>query len=149
MNHRKMQEKILTCHDTELPDDERQAITAHLESCKECREILSRWERIGTVLSRTEMPAPSENFVNRVMAHLPWEEPASEPAQWPWPFPRWAIPAIGYAFAIFLFFAALLPEEPLVNTGAVLLANVPQETQWTFSGEPPEISTLLAVKEGK
>lgn len=150
MNHREIQEKALAFHDAELSGPERREIADHLASCEKCREALSRWEKIGKVLSTAEMPAPSENFVSQVMSRLPREEePAEEPLEWSLPFFRWAIPAIGYAFAIFLFFAALLHQEPLVNAGTVLLDGVPQEAQWTFSEEAPGINDLLIVKEVK
>jgi len=150
MNHRKIQEKILTYRDAELPGNERREIDAHLAACEKCRGLLKRWEKIGGALSTVPFPAPSEEFVRQVMARLPEnEEPAEETVSWPWPFLRWAVPATGYAFAIFLFFAALLHEEPVVNAGTVLLDSVPQESQWTFSEETPGINTLLIVKEEK
>lgn len=150
MDHKTYQEKLLAFRDAELSDEERRKIAAHAEQCAECRAVLDAWGRLGTVLSRTAMPAASKSFVDGVMGRLArMEEPEPEPARPAW-FPNWLFPALGYAFAFFLMFAAITHPNarPLVNTETVLLTYTSQGSEWTFSKEPADIIKIVGMKEG-
>jgi hypothetical protein len=67
--------------------------------------------------------------------------------------PEWLFPVLGYSFALFLMFVAIMHWEPTMNntphTEAVLLTSIPQGAQWTYAQEMPEINKLLDTREEK
>ena len=148
MIHRDIEEKIFNFYDSEFSDEDRRMVTAHTQTCPACRELLLRAEKITTGLSRAGMPESSERFVNSVMARIQnLESQVRAPEKRRASSLEWLFPALGYALAFALMFFVISEREPAVNTGEVLLADVPQETQWTFSKEPPEIYKLMGIKE--
>lgn len=156
MDHGQIKEKLFQISDAEFPSEERQTLLAHLQSCGECRkraESLSRWQKL---LSQSGLPEPSEAFVSRVMARIPL--PEKPPVRsfrvrraWPWgDILKRGFPALGYALALVVIGLALIPRESLaVSTDAMLLVSTPQEIQWTFAPETPEIQDMFGIeKEG-
>ncbi len=150
MDHEAIKERLLLLNDREWAEGERQEITAHLQSCIECRKTLERWQRIQSVLARSQRLGPSEVFVDGVMSRLAAREAAQEQGtlRRPWAFPNWLFPALGYGFAFLLMMIAIESREAPMNTAAVLLADVPRSSQWTFVHEQPDFNQLLgATKE--
>ena len=156
MNHEAVKDKLLAFQDAELPEEERREIAAHLGSCEACRGVLKQWELIGAMLAGAVSAEPSRAFVGRVMNRLAALEEAQTARAPLLPFPRWFLPAIGYAFAFFLMFLAIShppearlaasgPRAAAVNTETVLLADIPQTSQWTFSAEPADLPNLVEV----
>ena len=148
MKHEEIRDTLLSFYDPELPGPERLEITDHLKSCQDCRNRLKHWKSLQAGLSQTAMPEPSEAFVRGVMSGIArLGEAVPEPEPWFLPFLRWLVPAAGYAFAVFLIFIAILHQEPVFNTETVLLADVPENAQWSFVPESPKISNLISIKE--
>lgn len=148
MNHNQIKEKLSAFFDRELPEEERSEIALHSRSCSECRKVLEDWARLRTAFSEIEKPEPSENFVESVMDRLEVEEltALSVPRERS-SILRWLVPAFGYAFALFLVFAAVTPQEPSVDTGTVLLSEVSEGAQWAFGNEPLDLGKLLNGEE--
>ncbi len=150
MVHEIIKEKLWMFYDPELSESDRKQIASHLESCRECRRALERWQKIQGVLSRPQDRPPSEVFVGEVMNRLAAPEAGREPgrASRQWELPQWLFPALGYGFAFFLMMVAIETRQAPVNTEAVLLADVPSSTQWTFAKEQPDVHQLWSsVKE--
>lgn len=150
MEHQEIREKLAAFRDPETGEEERREMTAHLETCEECRGIFSRWERISSALARTPMPAPSEAFVDRVMDRIhAFEQPEEAAAVRPaWGLPRWMMMALGYGLGIFLMVLAIEQRQLTVNSDSVLLSDVPQNAQWSFAAQPPESGQVFgAAKE--
>jgi len=151
MKHQNIEEKLLAFYDSELPPIEHEEVAKHLAICKDCQSVLENWEIVRRAVSRQAVPKPSENFVHKVMTKLVDLEEAKEKSLLFPALAKWLFPAIGYTFAIFIMFAAILHWEPVMNgetsTETVLLANVPQALRWTFSDEEPRINKLLDLNE--
>ncbi len=145
MDHQNIKEKLWAYRDFEISGPEQQEIFTHLQSCRECSFELNRLQTLGTKLKRIALAAPSEFFVRKVMDRLGDLEEAAKPML-KWAFMDWLLPLTGYAFAFFLMFLAISHREAPVNASAVLLADVPQGAQWTFSSEAPDINKLLGVQ---
>lgn len=153
MNHKKMQEKILSFDDPETSVQERQEITAHLEHCALCRDLLDRWRGIHTALVSARPLTSSQHFVEKVMRRLSdLEMEAKRPAPAKPPAIGWLYPVLGYSFALLLMFAAIAHWEPYLygrngapSTENVLLSSVPQSEQFFFVKEPPEINYLFEL----
>lgn len=153
MNHKKIQEKLSAFREGELEGRERQEIAGHLSQCGECRLRLEQWGRIRAVLSQAAVTGDGENFVEQTMVRLQALDREAAPAfRVSFQLPKWLYPAVGYAFALMMVFVAIIAREPILNveanTETVLLSDVPQDAQWTFSGETPGINELFEVKEG-
>ncbi|MBI4388104.1 MAG: zf-HC2 domain-containing protein [Candidatus Omnitrophica bacterium] len=149
MDHQSIKEKLLSYKDPELSTAEREQITLHLTSCEDCRSAFARWEAVRSKFKALPSARSSEAFVNQVMARLDALEKV-EPTivvSEQRPFLRWLLPLTGYAFAFFLMILAITHQEQQVNTDAVLLADVPQASQWTFSMETPDTSRLLGIQK--
>ena len=143
MNHQSWKEKIACFHDPELPESERREIAEHLSACEECTGLLKQWKNLRTSFKTVSLPQSSGFFVNAVMGRLadlesPREAEPAKPSVL-----NWLLPAIGYAFAFCLMFVAISQREAPINTSAVLLSDVPQSSQWTFSAEPPDVGGLV------
>ncbi len=142
MNHETLKEKVLAYRDRELAGEELKAVETHLPVCEECRGILKKWETLGGLFSRPVSSGDSEFFVRQVMTRLARrEQPA--PAVRRWAFLDWLFPALGYGFAIALMAVAIGQREPLINTESVLLADMPQTSQWAFTPEPAGVNEIL------
>ena len=142
MNHEIMKEKVLIYRDRELAVQERKEIEGHLPACEECRGILKRWNRFGGLFSRAALPGDSEAFTRRVMARLArQDEPALALRRWA--FLDWLFPTLGYGFAIALMAVAIAHREPFVSAESVLLADMPQNSQWAFTSEPAGVHEIL------
>lgn len=142
MNHEIIKEKVLVYRDRELPEEERKQVERHLPVCEECRGILKRWDMLGGLFSRAASPGDSEAFVRNVMARLAQQdEPA--PLIRHWAFLDWLFPTLGYGFAIALMAVAIAHREPLVSAESVLLADMPQNSQWAITPEPAGSHEIL------
>lgn len=143
MNHEIMKEKVQAFRDAELPQEERTEIEKHLPLCEECRGILKRAEALGAAMMRASADGgPSDVFVRQVMTRLArMDQP--EPAPRGPVFLRWLFPALGYSFALLLMFVAIAHREPYINTESVLLADIPQNSQWAFSSEPAGVDDVM------
>ena len=142
MNHENIKEKLLAFYDKELLEAERQELKEHVTSCQECAEILKRWEAASSALSKIKLPEESDFFVRRVMNRIDeLERPVVPEPKVSW-IPRWVAPVFGYGFAVILMILAISYREPAWSTEAVLIADMPQESQWMFSAEDPE-STMF------
>ena len=143
MNHEILKEKVPAFRDAELPEEERKEIDQHLPVCGECRGILKKTEVLGATISRVSADdGLSEVFVRQVMTRLAClDQPAVAPRR---PvFLDWLFPALGYGFAIVLMFVAIAHREPFVTTESVLLADMPQNSQWAFSSEPAGVDEVM------
>ena len=151
MNHESIKEKLFLYFDPETSDNERREINSHTDSCEECRLLLKRWEQIHNGLSKSPAPALSspDFFTSRVMQRLDaLENPAEEEKVPAKSFvPQWLLPTLGYAFAFMLMFAAISQREMPVNTEAILLNEIPQKSQWTFSAQTPEQPEMNSLME--
>ncbi len=143
MNHEIMKEKVQAFRDAELPQEERAEIETHLPACEECRGILKRAEVLGAALVRASADdGLSEVFVRQVMTRLArMDQPAPAPRRPA--FLNWLFPALGYGFALALMFVAIAHREPYINTESVLLADMPQNSQWAFSSEPAGVDDVM------
>lgn len=148
MEHQEIRERLLAFRDMELPEGERRDIAFHLETCAECRGVFSRWERAGSALRRTPLPAASEEFVSRVLGRIEaMEEPAEEPVTAGWQLPRWIVMGLGYAFGVFLMFIAIANRQPVLNADSVLLSEMPQHTQWAAAYENPDAGQMFGMSK--
>ena len=149
MNHKTLQEMLPVFYDAEFPEPERRIVSEHLAGCESCRNALKRWKAIRASLSGLQLPAASsEAFVSKVMGRITALEEASQPeaaGEPRWSLPRWLLPALGYGFAFTLMFFAIQYRGVPVNTEAVLLADVPQTSQWTFSTEAADVGKLVGL----
>lgn len=57
-------------HDGELPDDQRQAMQAHLEVCDQCRRLLEDLRRLSSLMATAPLPAVPQAALNRM--HGSW-----------------------------------------------------------------------------
>lgn len=145
MKHKRIKDKLLAFRDLELTDAERQEIAEHLRSCEECRLALKRWELVSDAFHRVVPIEPSEDFAENVMKRIPLPEMAV-PVPRRKLVPNWLIPALGYGFAILFVFAAVSYRYPTATTTEnILLADVPQTSQWIFSPDVPEITKLIGI----
>jgi anti-sigma factor RsiW len=152
MNHKQIQNHLSAFCDGHLPEDPMREVADHLRHCGECRSRVEYWRRTGSVFSGMVVDGQSENFVDRVMARLAEPERRAAPAfRVSFDLPKWVYPAMGYAFAVVLVFAAILAREPVLpieaNTETVLLTDIPEEAQWTFSGGVPDVNVLFEGEE--
>ncbi|MDD5085242.1 MAG: zf-HC2 domain-containing protein [Candidatus Omnitrophica bacterium] len=144
MTHKRIKDRLLNFHDRELTGEERREITEHIKTCGECRLALERWELISGALRRSTLEKSSKGFVESVMERIPLPQQAI-PVPRRKLVPNWLIPALGYGFAILFVFAAVSYRYPTVTTENILLADVPQASQWIFSPELPETTKLLGI----
>ena len=150
MDHETIKDNLLTFRDAELPSAQRQEIQAHLQACEDCKNILARWDVAAAEFKQTSLLPASGVFVNNVMGRLAaLEKEMPSPAPRRWSFVNWLLPLLGYGLAFFLIFLAISARETSVNTGTVLLADVPQTSQWTFSSEAPDMDQLLGIQKGE
>ena len=153
MEHSKIKENLLQFRDPELDETLRREIAEHLPTCTDCQSELQRWDAFAGGLRGVPPVAPSENFIFKVMNSIEEnEEPAAEVAPTRrWPFLKWLLPSLGYGFALILMMAAITQREVMpTDTGSVLLADMPQSAQWSFSSDPAEanVNNLFnAVRE--
>lgn len=150
MKHETIQEKLLAAGDKEVSPDERRELMSHLAECEDCRLRFGQWTRLQNLFAQAEMPASSEAFVFQVMEKITELETASAavPAARARLFPRLVFPVLGYAFAAFLLFLVLPSRVSLaVNVKSMLLAELPQEEQWTVAQESSTVDDLLNLKE--
>lgn len=142
MNHERMKEKLQAFRDRELAETEREEMAQHLSFCGECRGTLRRWELFSSALLRVASPESSEAFTGGVMARLADLEAPGPMARRGF-FPDWLLPALGYGFALALMVIAITHREPFVTTETLLMAEIPQNSQWAFSPEPAGTNTIL------
>ena len=153
MNHKKAEKILSVFYDFELSEKEHLEVAEHVDVCKSCQFALKHFEGISAIFSRSAVLHPSESFTNRFMerlAHL--EVPVKKVGQ------RFSFlndlffPLAGYSFALLLMITAVMHWEPYMASGktiteSMLLTNIPQETQWAFFQEKPEMTNLLETKE--
>ena len=145
MTHEIIKEKLLMADDPELSETERREIGAHLQSCSECSSRLAEWRKMQTVFAGARPLSASGPFVDQVMGRLARETGVREEAAAAsaWTLPQWLFPALGYGLALLLMIIAIEHQQTSINTGAVLLSEVPQSSQWTFGQEPPDMNQLV------
>ena len=148
MNHKRIQDHLSAFCDGELPEHRMREIADHVRSCDECRSRIESWKRVGSVFSGMTVDERSEEFVDQIMARLAEPERKASPAfRGSFDLPKWLYPAMGYAFAIVLVFAAILAREPILrvdaDTEAVLLSDIPEAAQWTFSSGVSDVNLLF------
>lgn len=143
MDHETLKEKLFFYKDPETPEAERQSIAAHLQTCEECRVTLKNWEKLQAKFSQSVLKS-SPNFVFQVMERLqPETQQAPAGAGLISSLFRWLFPALGYSFAIVLMFVVITHREAPVNTEALLLADMPNASQWALGNQSPDAGDLL------
>ncbi len=70
MDHESLKNKVFELYDGELPSLEKAEVEQHLAACAECRGLLEGWRASASVLFARPRVAPSEAFVQRVMARI-------------------------------------------------------------------------------
>jgi len=107
------------------------------------------WTLFGNAFSKARAVAPSESFVNGVMARIETlEKPAPvyvKPVQ---PVFRWFLPALAYSFAFILMFTAIAIRQTPINADSILLADIPENSQWMVSEDEPVPDEVLTLEEG-
>ncbi len=145
MNHNELKDKIYFYRDPETPENERREIADHLKTCEDCRRTLKLWEKASSALKQTQLQ-PSAAFADRVMARLEERERAAlAPEEPKASFLDWLLPALGYAFAAGLMMVAVSSREIPVSTEGMLMASLPQKSQWTLSSEGPDVGSLMEM----
>jgi len=153
MNHKKAEKILSVFYDFELSEKEHLEVAEHAEVCKSCQFTLKQLEGISAVFSRSAALQPSESFTNRFIDHLAHLEISVKKVGQRFSFLNdLFFPLAGYSFALLLMITAVMHWEPYMASGktiteSMLLTNIPQETQWSFSQEKPEMTNLLATKE--
>ena len=66
----KLQEKLDAYFAGELSRHLQGKVRTHLESCRDCRNVLARLERLASLFENTAAPAVPEGFASRVMARV-------------------------------------------------------------------------------
>ncbi len=99
MEHNWVQERLADFEEGRLPDAQMRSVLQHLEECPECREALQQWQQTRQSVAALVTPAPSELFIDRVMARV-----ESLPVRVkPW-VPEWLYPEVGIAVAATILF---------------------------------------------
>jgi anti-sigma factor RsiW len=70
MNHSLMKEKIYLLPDTDLPDQEKEELLAHLQVCRECRHSLAEWRNISPALKEINLVPESPYFLQKTMLKI-------------------------------------------------------------------------------
>lgn len=143
MDHEILKQKLFALHDKELPASERVAVEAHLSGCYECRLALRDWEKISHAFFAKQPVAPSEVFVEQVMAKLD----QSVPSPWWIGWARWFVPVVGLAGVAFFLSVDNPLRENSPATENILLASAggSSSLQWIVSGEEPEPEELVGL----
>ena len=79
MEHPK-EEELIAFHDGEQKGRER--VSAHLESCAECRAALEKIETVFAAMDAMPVPDPGENYGQRVWAQISSRLPERQPPSW-------------------------------------------------------------------
>lgn len=150
MNHDEIKDRLLSFEDAELDPREKVLLAEHLKDCGECRARLESWKQSSRALTDVKDPAPSEKFVLNVMQNV---EALEAKSHYGWKIPEWLLPAAGYAFAAVLMIVVvnrpLFAEDTAVNTEEVLLADMPEQTQWVLANESNnDVAPLINIVEG-
>ena len=149
MTHDEMKNKLEAYFDGELPAAENQEIAAHAENCVDCRKVLVTWDAVRRAFSKAKNLPPSENFVQSVIGRIEeLEKPAPEPVKHEWPVLRWFVPALGYSFAFLLMFAAIVSRQTPTNAEAILMADMPEYSQWAVEEDDPGMDSLFVMEQG-
>jgi anti-sigma factor RsiW len=85
-DHNEILPRLCAYHDGVLPEAERRRIEEHLQSCAECRALLSDWSALDTALRELDLPALAPGRIaDRVMSRIGEIEAGREaaPAKWP------------------------------------------------------------------
>lgn len=152
MKHQRIKETLLASFDNELAHKDREQLTSHLKSCKECKREFENLKQAKELLIKFKMPQSSDHFVSQVMQKIDLLDcPVQVSVLTPFDFKKWLFPTLGYSFGLLLMFLAInyrSPEsENAPNTEMVLLETVPQNSQWIFLKEKPDMTKLLETKE--
>ncbi len=148
MDHEILREKLMEYRDEDFPASERDEISGHLKNCSECQEFLRSWEQIAALSKQGSFKHNGDWFVNQVISRIEaLETPHAKPGA-RWSLPKWLVPVAGYSFALFLMYLAIAHRELPVTMETVLLADVPGNSQWVFSGESPDTEILGVSQEG-
>jgi hypothetical protein len=79
MEHPK-EEELIAFHDGERSGKEK--LSAHLESCAECRAALEKIEAVFAAMDAMPVPDPGENYGQRVWAQISSRLPERQPRWW-------------------------------------------------------------------
>jgi len=146
MTHDEIKEKLMDYFDQECRKIEEVEIQDHLQSCEGCRLTVERWSSMRTVVNRVQ-PEPSEAFVKSVMARvdsipMPGGAKAKKPA---FTLPQWVFPFVGYTVALVLMVVAISERSPLISAEEVLMADMPNNSQWVIAAEVPDAAKLYGM----
>ena len=74
MTHEIVPETLMAFVDGELPEGERATVEKHLETCGECRQLMSGWKSISTGLNAWNVGALPEKTEKNILAAAkdPW-----------------------------------------------------------------------------
>jgi len=121
-----MEEQLIAFHDGDRSG--REKLSAHLESCAECRAALEKIEAVFAAMDAMPVPDPGENYGQRVWASISPRLPEKHASWWESFFAPRRLVAIG-AFAMIVLAAFLAgrywPSKPVkpdankIDTAAV------------------------------
>jgi len=108
-----MEEQLIAFRDGEQKG--RESVSAHLESCTECRAALEKIEAVFAAMDAMPVPDPGENYGQRVWAQISSRLPERQPSWWEAFFAPRRLAAVG-AFATIVLAAFLAgrywPHKP-------------------------------------
>ncbi|MFA6600977.1 MAG: zf-HC2 domain-containing protein [Candidatus Omnitrophota bacterium] len=145
MDHRAIKEKLLLYPDRALSESELSELEKHLGGCEECRQQLGRLQGLSRMLGGSAAVAPSETFTSKVMERIRSLEETPRAGWIPVLWPRWVMPALGYAFAVALMTVAIAHRVPFETGDPLSLAGVAPAEAWVLSGQAPDMQTLVGI----
>jgi anti-sigma factor RsiW len=110
MKSREQAELLLSYSSGSLAAEEAAAVSRHLETCVECRQVVEGQRRVWSALEEWEAPAVSAEFDRRLYAKIEMAERKA----W-WRSPAWLRPAVSVGLATVVA-VVLLVRGPSVRT---------------------------------
>lgn len=147
MDHERIKERIFESLDKELPEHEREEISMHLKSCKECSHEMDNWKLTSLMLSKISKPQDSNLFINSVMNKItaPHKEPVSL-----FKFNPWLIPTFAVSALVLVCIPLVTQKNTAISTAIststenLLLAELPDDVyNWAFSTSEPDLNLLF------
>jgi len=150
-NCRKIRPLLLVYLDKELDRDARHLVSAHLDSCAACRQLVAELEEGLGWAKRMAPAAPPADFTRKVMARVAQAPPPHLASPW-----RWRQTFVMVGTAAILLALWLLParfsnrpplSEPAKNAATRPKPVVPAPTPDTrIAGLPPAVSRSAAQR---
>lgn len=142
MDHSNLKSKLYEFYDGELPKEEAEKMSVHLQSCAECRrelELLKKSAQIFFKKSEVSVPPSfSAKVMNQILERS--ESPKISILDF-FRLPRWEIAtALSISLLIFSYFSIHYLKE-----GAAAGAST---ESWLFSNQEPEKDDLLQIALG-